>query len=1475
MLMMIHSTTSTSEDVVKSLKSSKVSHENKLAIAFDTWNSSDIIFPNKGEYLAEWVTGTVTVATECFRLLAESQHILFRPSFEHLTTLFLNVCTIYKREDIMADEHNEKILIEWLFTAADCYEKAIIAAANTRKVYDTVVIKLLKPMLIANHSLHILRSQSKNTEMIDATVRRFENIVRIAIFVQDFIKEQLSHTDKEAPGNASKTIAANPLTSSLLDVISNIANSATTFDKETIACLSSLPDLLTHSLLGQSTDRNATRNFFLKLWTKASNAFNAILKDNKEHNGVLQAKRRIFEAINKLLRIFENDLYRPGDDAIHEVKCFLEDLSGLVRESTKRIDKIFYLQRELLEFLVLVLKINNNSVETHLARIWPIILMSAEDARVEASTFVRVFLTVYSKSHKLNVYLVSLLEAIDTVEVISNWMTVLKSVVYSNEYLGEFAACVSTQREDEIVELLSVMDQQLQRVYSENLEASKLGTPLEGWRNSGNDKSDRGSSAQLELLIPIFIPFLRSIKVEAKFDTIFKNFYKNYVSPVIELVDVEHSHMVHFIYAALSIHLALSEICATYWVSFADVTFRIKSWTLNDPRAKVLTYQIFMHHIKVVINAQSPNLTQAHANIHTNDVKSMLIADVLEAIQVPGPKITWSGKIRDINADNYSLAAAKVFFVDWLDIICDNDSKESAERITRFIVRCYMDSCYNNNNTLEYTPKTLCLEIFGSAEFYELPAIKKVFFDVCLKEMLFVVPRITKSPSRLFSDLELILSLISTSQDRRSIYSDAEHLFSETTRITQIHCTKMTKANTESDSDDSEDSRFNQEVDGISVINVRLRAIIDLLQLFPLSYFTKSQRDGLMLAAMVVERMIEGGGLECAKTTLACRNLVLKLVEYGTLSILSHSIVYFRWWIVTIIINERRLYQIANTSDNQEAITRLRDELFNVSTSVISKTVRRVLERAQDVYMVSVIEFLKSLSPIKSDAIMTEEVSGEDDILGNDWALSFIVDVIDVCIEHREKVKSNHQPQYWVPLVSLSNLILEQSTQSLQSYIDVTCEELCNNDSLDTKKDVKKFNNIGSLLRAFKVSIKFDNLLKDDETRRRDLMQVLEKLVGFAYKLMSKKNELGDEDIIKNVLTIMSIVAESHNFFDGPNGKDIVEKIISIFWDIFSVYLTKEPAINRQAENIACKFIRSLSREHFQNIYEDTHGILRKMILKPKPRDVDTVIILIDIMIRESKSTNKFIVKKNLSLLISHLCNIDQCETNDNTIMRVLNIFAYLCIQRDFTLEIPGVTSTVHSLLANYDSREQRNSASIFNSVCDLLHVMFKYRRSEIMRTLPPVTAIIYILLNAFKRPSTSSLGLEPSTFRTKLNISTSGEEVTIKSAQKLARLFAEIPQDTASVLSTSEYNKIRSSELSKAFKKHVSFILVEYMKILVEGIENKVKETLNIGLFSLMDLCTEHERDLVMSSLGRVAQTVFKEFWAEYVKEWKYTGRA
>ena len=51
-------TITTSEDVVKSLES-KVSHERKLAIALTTWDSPNIIFPNKAEYLADWVSSSL------------------------------------------------------------------------------------------------------------------------------------------------------------------------------------------------------------------------------------------------------------------------------------------------------------------------------------------------------------------------------------------------------------------------------------------------------------------------------------------------------------------------------------------------------------------------------------------------------------------------------------------------------------------------------------------------------------------------------------------------------------------------------------------------------------------------------------------------------------------------------------------------------------------------------------------------------------------------------------------------------------------------------------------------------------------------------------------------------------------------------------------------------------------------------------------------------------------------------------------------------------------------------------------------------------------------------------------------------------------------------------------------------------------------------------------------------------------------
>jgi hypothetical protein len=82
----------------------------------------------------------VAIAIECFRLLHESQHKLFKPSFEHLTTLLLNVCIIHGREDFMTDDDEgtrrmEKILIEWLVTAIKCYETAITTMTNTRKVF--------------------------------------------------------------------------------------------------------------------------------------------------------------------------------------------------------------------------------------------------------------------------------------------------------------------------------------------------------------------------------------------------------------------------------------------------------------------------------------------------------------------------------------------------------------------------------------------------------------------------------------------------------------------------------------------------------------------------------------------------------------------------------------------------------------------------------------------------------------------------------------------------------------------------------------------------------------------------------------------------------------------------------------------------------------------------------------------------------------------------------------------------------------------------------------------------------------------------------------------------------------------------------------------------------------------------------------------------------------------------------------------
>ncbi|KAI9142938.1 Urb2/Npa2 family-domain-containing protein [Paraphysoderma sedebokerense] len=139
-----------------------------------------------------------------------------------------------------------------------------------------------------------------------------------------------------------------------------------------------------------------------------------------------------------------------------------------------------------------------------------------------------------------------------------------------------------------------------------------------------------------------------------------------------------------------------------------------------------------------------------------------------------------------------------------------------------------------------------------------------------------------------------------------------------------------------------------------------------------------------------------------------------------------------------------------------------------------------------------------------------------------------------------------------------------------------------------------------------------------------------------------------------------------------------------------------------------------------------------------------------------------------------------------------------------------------------------------------------------------------------------------------------------LQQAQILTRLYSTLlykPTANGSSLSFPDNTKNKQSKLStstaaliKPFGKHVWNILTEYISIQTGSSSNfskggifgqnqviadvAIKRELAKGLYFVLDLCTEFERDMVLVSLDNAGKMFLKGLYNDYLKYHKYTGK-
>ncbi|CAO3568038.1 unnamed protein product [Mortierella alpina] len=253
-------------------------------------------------------------------------------------------------------------------------------------------------------------------------------------------------------------------------------------------------------------------------------------------------------------------------------------------------------------------------------------------------------------------------------------------------------------------------------------------------------------------------------------------------------------------------------------------------------------------------------------------------------------------------------------------------------------------------------------------------------------------------------------------------------------------------------------------------------------------------------------------------------------------------------------------------------------------------------------------------------------------------------------------------------------------------------------------------------------------------------------------------------------------------------------------------------------------------------------------------------------------------------------------------------------------------TPLLSSPTASAMALTNRDTSQIFTAVYHILINIARFRQEELTTLIPVFTAILQGMVHGFKSLHASiakrqqgvemlvkspfmllsagsvypgaigreSLGVVGSA----TGVNMIGDPLPVECAENFSRLLTALGSKGVSSFSSHGGGNSATEETSasggrgggggglftittdasKAFGKHAPYILMEYFAIqssVVASIsQQSLRSALLPGLYALLNLCSDWEREMMMVGLDNTGKTLLKGLYADYLKYHKYTGR-
>ncbi|KAG9301633.1 hypothetical protein G9A89_016703 [Geosiphon pyriformis] len=1423
----------------------------------------------------------------------------------------------------------KELFLKLASSIVSSFKKFLISSPNSKKVYTIVFGKLFYPLLEAYYfsedfktkNFVLNRENDNQSETIVNNIGHIKEILQIGLFQQEHIMEYGFNEPQNISGSSEspeKVPAGyqNQFFNKISEMLKSPSSGLGTVLHQRIV-IQGFPLLFRFFIeeirkknlsnetwahkkhLSSEKERLFEFNFFEELYVFLEQAIDSAISEKSKITLLLTSMSTLTQMLSQLLHY---NLYVPSNDQISSRQNkVLYKVTGLLVELAKMSSQVQEIQRYFLTAITFLLQIDYRVVDHYLPQLWEYLLMPFTEVEAECISLLTVLLETYAKSQEMKRFLTTMVNGFKIMQ--SKNDNVLRKPLFRRDFLQQFSKMVQAQDLIEIFtkELLDPVDSIC--IHTQNVDAETL--PQKRPRSSKNDNLniifDDNPNFQViplpssSLIIITFVHFLKALKITPPYaeniERSLKNLFERFISPIISRTfdNLDITFFEDHLYPALLLHSHLLDI-SFYSHNFSGLSLAnelVKMLSLIDhPKIKLLTNKIILKH--VCRNHHTfYSISEDTAIVKENRELQIqgFIYSVVNTLNLPKNNnfCSWTGRFLDLTSENFDLANLKLAS-EWLDLICNYSKENELEKIARLIVKAFISIPSKSQFVGEISYESVCFEIFRSAEFFELYALRGVFLKIYFEELFrFLEDQLkyfgldSDFASRLLNYLKTIL-LFQNQTSSIDFWESILPLF----LVQPISHNKRT----------------------FPLFQTTL--FFKMALLFPSEYFKKEEKDSLITVAFLVEKLISSlfhvqdrnDMISLLDFSFTCRNLTAQLIKLGNReSCMRHHQAFLAWWLTSIHTYHLRSNELRSKKNEIDKVfSKAIEDLVRVSGQVLSMSVEHFLLRAHDrsatpgqEYWEGVVTFFKSLPTYISSPVRFSQWinSVTRDELEYDIQMSFLCDFMDACVSHflkKNRYERNpidelnmNEEKIWCSFTKLCDSIEKDLGMALGTFFDFALKKL--DDKEDQVLVMSKFSRLKNLVRIYGILMRYHPFVQASppESPSKPLFMFLPSFFALPIPLLRLVSSVAeDSETFQSCTTILSIALEASPFFDPPLSNGTILKIFALLWVSLKIIHEKDSSGVYSTQLLSCfgNFIKKLSKEQYSTILDGFYTRLDPSNIRTKlNEEIEVTLNLIEVVIRDSNQDQRQELRKFATRILTQLCTIGPKMESIKHRIKIFDFLTSIVTNQIFIENfIPLILSTTITLIFNSKNLEYQSAKGIFEVTCHLLHTILIHRRNQLVDSLPSFIAILQELFHFFK--SSSYLPRSRKQLQT-YTLSFTCLELTGSPLDNEALLLpcAEIMSSLLKAVSPKNSTMHRSA---KVFGSYVPILLREYMEIQTdEQIGVQVKDALRSGIYSLMDLCGERERDQVMVTLDKAGKVIFQNLWAQYLKEWMYTGGA